>query len=79
MKSIIVKSIFLLLLSFGIYSTSSARGYNYYHGRYYAPRGYYGPRVYCGPHYYGPGAYYAPVFIPGRWVVNRFGARVWVR
>ncbi len=74
----------VLMLGVGLYNTSSARGYGYYHGYYGGPRVYCGPRVYVGPpayygpRVYGPVGYYHPAYIPGHWGVNRYGTRVWV-
>jgi hypothetical protein len=80
MKTKAFKIVFILLLSFTLVKSSDAYGrYNYRceHGGYYAPRAYY-----SAPRYYAPVAvapYCARVFVPGHYVCNRFGARIWVR
>ncbi len=73
MKSMIIKSTLLLLLSIGLFSYSEARGGYYHHNchhgynRYYsAPQGFYGR-----PHYHHQ-------FIPGHWSRGYWGARVWI-
>jgi hypothetical protein len=76
MKNLIVKSIFILVISFGLFQTSNAAGY-YCHARPY----YYAPRVYCGPRYLAPVVYrpVVPVIVPGHFIINRYGYRVWVQ
>ena len=72
MKSLIVKSIVMLLVSFGLYQTSSAAGcYSHLHS-------YVAPRVYVGPRYERAPIICAHAFVPGHFIINRFGARVWV-
>ena len=84
MKSILFKSVFILLLAIGFSQTADAHGFRHYYRhycgpRYIAPRAYYyapAPRVYYTP---APQAYYAPRYIPGHWRINRWGERIWVR
>jgi hypothetical protein len=79
MKSLLFKSIVMLMLTIGIVQTSSAYGYYCHRGYGYGCREvYYAPRVYCGPRYVPAPVYYAPAVIPGHWGVNRWGVRVWI-
>lgn len=73
MKSLIVKSIFILLVSFGLYQTAGAAGCYYHLHPYFAA-----PRVYVGPRFVPAPVVCAPVIVPGHFMVNRFGVRVWV-
>lgn len=76
MKSILFKSVFVLLLSFAFIQNSSAYGhYEYRGGRYCGPR-YYGH--YYGPRYAPAPYYYHPVYVPGYWTINPYGVRIWV-
>lgn len=77
------------MLTFGLTQISQAHGYygyhphGYYHHEYYRPycgRPVYAPRVLL-PVPVPPVAYYAPrlAYVPGHWVINRWGERVWIR
>jgi len=69
MKSILFKSVFILLLSFAFFQSSEAHGWGYHH--------YYGRHYYAGPRYYGPHVYYGPRWVPGHWSYGPYG-RAWI-
>ncbi len=74
MKTTVFKAALILLLSFAFFQNSNA------YGRYYPRcerRVYYAPRYYAAPRYV-PAPCYRAVFVPGHWVIDRFGVRVWV-
>lgn len=75
MKTILFKTVFILLLSFTLIQNSDAHGRFYYRGC--GPRFYAAP-VYCGPRYV-PAPYYGRVVVPGHFIIDRWGRRVWVR
>jgi hypothetical protein len=79
MKSLLFKSIFVLLLSVGLVQTSSAHCHARYYRRHCAPYyGYaysYGPAVIVRP---APGYYYGPACAPGHWEITPWGRRIWV-
>ena len=82
MKTILLKTVFILLLSFTLVQNSNAAGR--YHYRYCAPRYYEGPR-FVRPGYYGPRyvevavPYYVRHEVYGHYIIDRCGRRVFVR
>ena len=75
MKTTFLKIAFIVLLSFTLAQNSDAAGRFFY--RACAPRFYVAP-AYCGPRYV-PAPYYGRVCVPGHFIIDRWGRRVWVR